>query len=67
MENQYQDIELTCLCGMPFIWTSGEQKFINDLLESGKIPSVQTPKRCLECRKKRKEELNRTRDIEQKY
>ena len=53
---EYQDIEITCLCGQPFIWTAGEQSFLNDLVLDGKIPSVQQPKRCIPCRKRKKEE-----------
>lgn len=51
----YQDIELTCVCGKKFLWTKGEQSFMNDLLEKGKIPEVKTPKRCKECRAKNKQ------------
>ena len=57
--NQYQDIELVCICGAPFTWTSGEQAFMHDLAEKGKIPSVQQPKRCVPCRKKKKEQRER--------
>jgi len=65
---EYQDIDLVCICGNKFTWTKGEQKFVNDLLEKGKLDrydrasgqtipgEVKTPKRCKECRlKKRKE------------
>ncbi len=52
MENQFEDINLVCLCGESFVWGSGEQTFINDLLEKGKITSVQQPKRCAPCRAK---------------
>ncbi|KKT20036.1 MAG: hypothetical protein UW07_C0019G0008 [Candidatus Nomurabacteria bacterium GW2011_GWF2_43_8] len=57
--NPYNDIELVCLCGEPFVWSAGEQTFINDLYEKGKIPSVQQPKRCVPCRKKKKEQRER--------
>jgi hypothetical protein len=56
MEPEYQDIELKCICGKDFIWELGEQKFMHQLLDAGKIPSVQTPKRCPECRAKKKAE-----------
>ena len=54
--NEYQDIEIICICGASFIWTIGEQKFLNDLLEKGKIGMVIEPKRCIPCRRKKKEE-----------
>lgn len=54
--NPYQDIEFVCICGEPFVWTKGEQGFMHDLEAKGKIPSVQEPKRCVPCRKKKKEQ-----------
>jgi len=67
MDNpQFQDRELKCLlCGEPFIWTSGEQVFITDLCQKGKLDekrqdgSIRTgkvvePKRCKDCRMKKK-------------
>ena len=59
MFEEYKDIELVCLCGKPFIWTVGEQTFMNQLKEDGKISAVQTPKRCQSCRVKHKEERAR--------
>ncbi|MEX2053047.1 MAG: zinc-ribbon domain containing protein [Candidatus Paceibacterota bacterium] len=56
MNEEHQDIELVCMCGAPFIWTKGEQKFIGQLLSEGKISSIVTPKRCQPCRQKKKEE-----------
>lgn len=53
---EFKDIKLTCLCGRDFIWTAGEQEFLNDLKERGKIPTVQTPKRCASCRKAKRAE-----------
>lgn len=53
---QFKDIELKCSCGKEFIWSIGEQEFINNLLESGKISSIESPKRCLSCRNKRKQQ-----------
>lgn len=55
MNEEYKDIQLTCLCGEPFVWEAGEQKFLNDLASDGKIPSVQVPKRCVDCRRKKRE------------
>ena len=59
MIEEYKDIEIICLCGESFIWSSGEQSFMNQLKEDGKISFVQTPKRCQPCRKKHKEERAR--------
>lgn len=51
----FEDKELNCTeCGRDFIWTSGEQGFMNGLYESGKIKSVIEPKRCPDCRQKKK-------------
>ena len=47
---------ITCSqCKKQFIWTVGEQKFIHKLYEDGKIEGVVEPKRCPECRQKKKE------------
>lgn len=54
--SEFLDIEITCICGKPFIWTAGEQEFINDLHFKGKIDKVNRPKRCVPCRQKKKEE-----------
>ena len=61
---QYQDINLTCVCNSPFVWTRGEQLFINKLKDEGKIPSVQTPRRCLDCRAKKKAERKAAKEKE---
>jgi len=51
-----KDIELTCtFCYEPFIWKVGEQKFIQHLLEEGKIKEIIPPKRCVPCRMKKRE------------
>jgi len=52
----YQDIDLTCLCGQDFVWTRGEQEFMDSLFEQGKIKSVIQPKRCENCRLAKKRE-----------
>ena len=57
--NDFQDIELVCACGKEFIWSIGEQEFINDLYNKGKIEKVNQPKRCVSCRRKNKEERER--------
>lgn len=58
----YQDKELVCVkenCQTPFVWTGGEQKFMQKLVENGKIDRVIEPKLCPSCRAKRKERINR--------
>lgn len=57
--NDYQDIELVCICGRPFTWTRGEQEFMNDLFEKGKVNEVQQPRRCKDCRLKKRKERER--------
>lgn len=52
----YEDKDLQCMkCGAEFIWTGGEQRFMNNLLEDGKIEKVMEPRSCEECRLKRKQ------------
>jgi len=55
---KYVDVELVCMCGTSFVWERGEQAFINQLKDSGKITSVQIPKRCPTCRQKKRELRN---------
>jgi putative zinc ribbon protein len=50
----YNDIDLACVCGERFTWSAGEQEFLNDLYIKGKIPAVNTPKRCPPCRQRKK-------------
>jgi hypothetical protein len=50
----YSDVCITCRCGKDFIWTGGEQSFMHDLVEDGKIQEFTQPKRCPECRAKKK-------------
>lgn len=60
MEKTYKDIESICIeCGKEFIWTEGEQSFMNQLLENKKIKNIVQPKRCKDCRMKRKEKYNK--------
>jgi len=42
-------------CGKYFIYSDKEQAFFQRLLEEGKIKTLATPKRCLDCRKLKKE------------
>lgn len=60
---QYQDIEIVCLCGTKFNWSAGEQKFLQSLIDDGKtnrrdgsLITFNQPKRCKECRLKRRQE-----------
>ncbi len=56
MYQGYKNIEKTCVqCKRDFVWTAGEQHFINRLHEEGKIQSVTKPKRCPDCRKQKRE------------
>lgn len=64
----FKDIEIICSCGQHFTWTSGEQAFVYDLLNKGKLDrvdgrtgnpipgEVKQPKRCKECRLQKKRE-----------
>ena len=50
------DIQLTCVkCQRIFTWSAGEQNFLNSLVAQSKLPEVIQPKRCLDCREKRKQ------------
>lgn len=60
MKSMYQDIQKQCVeCGSNFDWSIGEQKFVNRLHEEGKIQSIVEPKRCADCRKKKRERFER--------
>ena len=50
------DIEIKCACGEEFTFTVGEQRFMQGLLDDGKITELRQPKRCKECREKKKRE-----------
>jgi hypothetical protein len=55
----YEEKSLVCAekgCGRTFVWTVGEQKFMAQLLEEGKIDFLAEPKRCPKCRAKRKQQ-----------
>lgn len=54
MSEQLHDIEIRCSCGNQFTWTAGEQKFMQSLLEEGKVDVINRPKRCPECRAQKK-------------
>ena len=59
---EYEDMEVVCRCGVPFVWTQGEQSFLQSLVEEEKVnkdgsPVTFTkPKRCEDCRRKKREE-----------
>lgn len=47
-------------CGNIFVFTESEQKFFQKLVQDGKMPSFETPKRCKSCRQAKKNQ-NRSR------
>lgn len=66
MDNEYEDVKFSCVgCGSQVRWTAGEQKFLQNLIDDGKTNQDGTPitftqpKRCKECRIKRKEEMEK--------
>ena len=57
MDQQYTDQTMVCEdCGKQFVWTSGEQEFY-------KTKGFEAPRRCPECRSKRKTERMATRQM----
>lgn len=56
--SQYEDTDIRCACGVTFTWTVGEQKFLNGLVEQGKINEAKKPMRCPDCRAKKKAAIN---------
>ena len=52
-----EDKKIVCFCGEEFIWTAGAQKFIEQLKQDGKIDEVHEPRRCFDCRVKRKKQI----------
>lgn len=63
-EKTYEDKKMVCFCGVEFIWTRGEQAFLNDLATQGKINAVQQPKRCPPCRQEHKAQRERRQNSE---
>lgn len=47
-------------CKVEFIFTDGEQKYLQNLVNEGKIQEFNLPKRCVKCRKIHKEEKRNT-------
>lgn len=55
MEIWMADETITCVdCRKEFIHTERERRFLEELVRDGKLPEVKTPKRCLDCRSKRR-------------
>ena len=66
---EYRDIVIVCSCETEFIWNVGEQKFLNTLLNNGKLDKfdslsgekipgiIQQPKYCMKCRTEKKNRL----------
>lgn len=50
----YTNKEIVCSCGTMFVWTKGEQKFMQTLLTNGVIQVLEEPKRCRECKEIKK-------------
>jgi hypothetical protein len=65
MKKYYSDVRIVCRdCGQEFVWTGGEQSFVQRLIDEGKkwrsgeeIVFAE-PKRCPGCRAKKKEKFN---------
>jgi len=54
MIDKYKDKVFNCKdCSIEFIWSAGEQMFLNSLLDNKKIPFVAEPTRCYACKKQR--------------
>ncbi len=55
----YEDKTITCKdCRSRFTWTAGERKFMQELLDNGKIPSLSEPVRCRPCKQLKRERYN---------
>ena len=60
MYTVYDNKTLTCIdCGKEFIFTAGEQKFLHTCVEDGRIETYQDAKRCVACRKLKKQRNNK--------
>ncbi len=46
-------------CGNDFVFSEGEQKYFEKLVEEGKITEYSEPKRCPNCRQTRKNKPTR--------
>ena len=60
------DITINCIdCSEPFVWTAKDQEFMEGLVGASpsdgftEVKSVVPPRRCRECRAKRKSLFNR--------
>lgn len=60
MEPENNDKLLKCVdCKTSFIWTEGEQEFLNKLVDEGSIQELIPPKRCHPCKEARSRKFNR--------
>lgn len=62
--NDYEDKEIVCIScpdSETFIWTAGEQRFMQRLLDDGKLTKINPPKRCPDCRAAKKQKFGDTR------
>lgn len=66
--DDFHDREFTCQnqnCGDTFIWTAGEQRFLQRLVDEkkenrdGSYVTFIEPKRCPPCRQRKREERER--------
>lgn len=58
----FQDIDKVCIeenCKAPFVWTAGEQSFMQQLHDEGKIKEINPPKRCSDCRAAKKKKFEK--------
>ena len=55
MASMFEDKKINCeYCKEGFVFTSGEQSFLQGLVDKGDMGQVNLPKRCLFCRKVKK-------------
>ena len=55
MASMFEDKKINCEdCKEGFVFTSGEQSFLQGLVDKGDMGQVNLPKRCLPCRKAKK-------------
>ena len=67
MTEEIADIDIVCFCGKTFTWERGERMFLEDLFAKGKIDAVTKPKRCKECRLKKKHQKKLLEERAQGY
>lgn len=52
---QFKDKEMKCLCGKKFYWTAKDQEYYKDM-------GFSAPKRCMSCRKNKKNYVQKNRE-----